>query len=170
MKFLDGVTVKYIRKDQIESYKKVQRKLSEIGETKLHFEPSNSKYFGSYRLEFYIVEEKIPTIKLNGFVFADNPLEWLMNRENQNEIKIKEDFHLVETDFVETFDDVLVKAISAEQFKVYIFVQKEKSLELTLHQLVLEGLKKLFLVLYDEDVDINDYEVELQGEITDYFL
>ncbi len=170
MKFLDGVTVKYIRKDQIENYRKVQKKISEVIESKLHFEPSNSKYFGTYRLEFYIVENEVPTIKLNGFVFAENPLEWLMNRENQNEIKIKEDFHLVETEFVETFDDELVKAISAEQFKVYVFVQKEKALELTLHQLVLEGLKKLLLVLYDEDVDISNYEVELQGEITDYFL
>jgi hypothetical protein len=169
VKFLDGVNVTYIRKSEKSNYSKILKEISKMT-TNLDFEAVNGKHFGRYRIEFYEPTDKIPTMKVIGFITHENPLDWLMEQDNQSEIKFDESIHVVDTEVLEVSKDDVITTVIVEQFKVYSIVNKEKSKDLTINELVKITLKKVFEVYFDMEFNEGEYEIEIQPELTDYFM
>jgi len=82
----------------------------------------NGKYYGNFRIEFYAPIESIPTIKLTGFLTSDNPIEWLMEKDDQSAIVIDKIFHVVDTEIIEIDESKPVVAVILDQYKVYALV------------------------------------------------
>lgn len=168
MKFLDGVNVTYILKSEKANLSRINKEIAKLG-TKLDFQPINSKYYGHYRIEFYEPIDKLPTMKLTGFLTHENPLDWLMEQDNQSEIPLNEIFHVVDTEVLEIHPMDIVQSVVVEQYKIYSIIGKEGAQELTIEKLVKLTLKKLFELYFNAEFKEEDYEIEIHPELTDYF-
>ncbi|MFN6991483.1 MAG: hypothetical protein ACK4MM_02045 [Fervidobacterium sp.] len=168
MRFLDGVDVTYVKKSEANKLSKVLREISKLSE--LEFKPVNSVNYGHYRFEFYEPADKLPTIKLTGFLTCENPIEWLMSHDNQSEIDLKDIFHVVDTEILEIDPEGVIHTVVVEQYRVYAIVNKEKSQNLTLNDLVIHAIDKLFEIHFEDEFNKNDYDIEIHQELTDYFI
>uniref|UniRef100_A0A7C5U715 Uncharacterized protein n=1 Tax=Fervidobacterium nodosum TaxID=2424 RepID=A0A7C5U715_9BACT len=168
MKFLDGVNVTYISKSEKANVSKINKEISKLI-TKIDFQPVNGKYYGFYRIEFYEATDNLPTMKLTGFLTHENPLDWLMEQDNQSEIPLNEIFHVVDTEIIEVNTDDVVQSVVVEQYKIYSIVDKEKAKDLTIEKLVKLTLKKLFESYFNAEFKEEDYEIKIHPELTDYF-
>ncbi|AMW33377.1 hypothetical protein SAMN04488510_10197 [Fervidobacterium changbaicum] len=169
MKFLDGVNVTYVHKNEKSNLSKLLNQITK-SETKIELKPVNGKYYGNFRIEFYAPIESIPTIKLTGFLTSDNPIEWLMEKDDQSAIVIDKIFHVVDTEIIEIDESKPVVAVILDQYKVYALVNSELTKDFTLNQLVEAALKRLFEVYFDDEFRPEEYDVEVHPELTDYFL
>lgn len=168
MKFLDGVDVTYVKKSEANKLSKVLSEISKLSD--LEFQPLNSVNYGHYRFEFYEPTDKLPTVKLTGFLTCENPIEWLMAHDNQSEMDLKDIFHTVDTEILEIDPEGVVHAVVVEQYKIYAIINKEKSQDLTLNDLVIHTLVKLFEVYFEHNFNKDDYNIEIHQELTDYFM
>ncbi|MCX7654339.1 MAG: hypothetical protein N2Z58_06665 [Fervidobacterium sp.] len=168
MKFLDGVSVTYVLKSEKNSLSKLSKEIAKIG-TKIEFQPINSRYYGHYRIEFYEPSDKLPTIKLTGFLTHENPIDWLMEQDNQSEIIFNETFHVVDTEIIEISKTDIIQSIVVEQYKIYSIINKDSSKDLTIEKLVKLTLKKLFEIYFGEEFKEDDYDIQIHPELTDYF-
>lgn len=169
MRFLDGVNVTYIKKSEKEKYSKVLREISKSG-TSLEFRPVNGKDYGHYRIEFYEPTDKLPTMKVIGFLTQEAPLDWLMSLDNQSEITLNDVFHVVGTEIIEVNQADFIHSVVIEQYKVYSIINKEKTQGLTVNELVKLTLEKMFEVYFDEKFNEEEYDIEVHPELTDYFV
>jgi hypothetical protein len=169
MKFLDGVNVTYVHKDEKNNLTKIVNQISKL-QTKIELKPVNSKYYGNFRIEFYAPIEATPSIKLTGFLASDNPIEWLMEKDDQSAIVIDKVFHVVDTEIIEIDETKPIVAVVMDQYKIYAIVNSELTKDYTLNQLVEAALKRLFEVYFDGEFIPEDYELEIHPELTDYFM
>ncbi len=168
MRFLDGVDITYIKKSERDKYSKILREISK-SVTNLEFKPVNGKYYGHYRIEFYEPTDKLPTMKVIGFLTKEAPLDWLMNLDNQSEITLNDIFHVVDTEIIEINQDDFIHSVVVEQYKVYSIINKGKTQRLTVNELVKLTLEKIFEVYFDEKFNEEEYDIEILPELTDYF-
>lgn len=172
MRFLDGVNVTYVKKSEKE---KLRRAISEVSklDTALSFQPLNGPVYGSYRVELYEIDEereKIPTIKLTVFVSASDPIDWLMKHDDQVNMNLDDVVHVVDTEILEVSEKENIISLSLEQHKIYAFVSKTKTANMSLREMVLEVLKKFFRDEFGIEFSEEEYELELHPELSDYFL
>jgi hypothetical protein len=169
MKFLDGINVTYISKEEKNSLAKVMTELSKMN-LKIEMKPINNIYYGNFRIEFYVPTEAIPNIKLTGFLASDDPIEWLMEKDDQSAMVIDKIFHVVDTEIVESDETKPVMAVILDQFKIYAIVNNKLTNDLTTKELAKHALSRLFEVYFDAVFEPDKYEIEIHPELTDYFI
>ncbi|ODN31117.1 hypothetical protein [Fervidobacterium thailandense] len=171
MRFLDGVNVTYVKKSEKEKLRKVLSEVSKLN-TDLSFQPLNGPLYGSYRVELYEVDEEVektPTIKLTVFVSAVEPIDWLMKHDDQVNMSLDEVVHVADTEILEVSEKDSVLSLSLEQHKIYAFLSKTKTANMTLREMVLEVLKKFFRDEFGIEFSEEEYDLELHPELSDYF-
>ncbi|WP_448376372.1 hypothetical protein [Fervidobacterium sp.] len=169
MKFLDGVNVTYVHKEQKGALSKLFNELSKLN-SKIELKPINNTYYGNFRIELYAPFEAIPTIKLTGFLASDDPIEWLMEKDDQSAMIIDKIFHVVDTEIIEIDETKPVMAVILDQYKIYAFVNSDLTKEFTTKELVKHALGRLFEVYFDSNFNPDEYDIEIHPELTDYFM
>ncbi len=169
MKFLDGVNVTYIKKGEKSALSKILNELSKH-ETRLSFKPMNNEFYGEFRIEFYSPIEGFPTIKLTGLIVIDEPIEWLMTKDDQSAMAIEKIMHVVDTEILESDTSKPIPVVILEQSKVYAVVNEELTKDYSLNQLVNSALERLFEVYFDKEFIPDEYEIQIHSELTDYFV
>ncbi|MGQ9856584.1 MAG: hypothetical protein ACUVQF_07590 [Fervidobacterium sp.] len=169
MKFLDGINVTYVKKDEKSTLSKILNELSKY-KTKLAFKPLNNELYGEFRIEFYAPIEGFPTIKLTGLIVTDEPIEWLMTKDDQSAMAIEKILHVVDTEILELDTARPIPVVILEQSKVYAVVNEELTKDFTINQLVNSALERLFEVYFDKKFIPDEYEIQIHSELTDYFV
>ncbi len=169
MKFVDGVTVTYVKKDEKSKLTKILNEVSKI-DTKLEVSFTNSPYYGNYRIEFYEPIDKVPSLKFIGFISVDEPIDWLMSQDNQSELNLKEVLHIVDTEALEIDESNPIVTLSVDQNVIYAVANRSMTEDMTLPQLVNATLKRFFKSYFEVEFVEEEYDIELHPELTDYFI
>jgi len=171
MRFVDGVNVTYIRKDEKGNLSKILSEISKVN-TRLQINFINSPYYGTYRIEFYepTDNDRIPSLKLIGFISVDEPIEWLMSQDNQSELNLEEVLHIVDTEALEIDENDPVVIVSVDQSLIYSILNRSLTEDMTLPQLVTATLKRFFKSYFDEEFLEEEFDVEIHPELTDFFI
>lgn len=171
MRFLDGVNVTYVRKDEKDKIFSLMRETEKL-HSPVPFVPLNSAHYGNYRIEFYETsaeENDVPTVKLTTFLSISEPIEWLMSQENQTEIHVDDVLHVTDVEILDLRSEDGLLAISVDQHKIYAFFRHGEA-NRPLRELVVQVLKRFFLEEFGEEFSEEKYELHLKEEITDYFI
>lgn len=169
MRFIDSFTVKYVRKNKKDYLAKIVKNLSEYHENGLKCEIKSNQNFGRIKLELYETSKEGELILFKGLFFSNiDDFEFSEVRVFSEKLLLNNS--LVSDVIVSEVSDNVIKGLIYDNDVVYVVLDENKTKEMTNNEISYLVLKYLVENIFEEEFRKDDYELEIETEITDFFM
>lgn len=169
MRFIDSFTVKYVRKNKKDYLAKIVKNLSEYHENGLKCEIKSNQNFGRIKLELYETSKEGELILFKGLFFSNiDDFEFSEVRVFSEKLLLNNS--LVSDVIVSEISDNVIKGLIYDNDVVYVVLDENKTKEMTNNEISYLVLKYLVENIFEEEFRKDDYELEIETEITDFFM
>ncbi|QTA37258.1 hypothetical protein JYK00_05805 [Thermosipho ferrireducens] len=175
MKFIESFIMKYVKRDKKEYLKKVVTKLSEFLENGVKCVIQPNENYGRLRLEIYEDEHDNDLVYFSGLALPEEPMEWIFDTSEYRTFSEKLSLSKslitnVELAEIPENEILTVRRLILKNDTAYVIVDKENTRNMNNREIAVEILNYLlkneFLV---EEFSIENYEIEIEAELTDFF-
>lgn len=169
MKFIDSFTLKYVKKDKKNFLTNLTKELSNIKENGFDFEIKPNETYGRIRLEIYETSKNGELLFFDGLTFTN------LEDFDFSEVRSFSDKIILENSFICDFtiseiSDDLVKGLILKDNTLYLLLDKDKTKDYTNNDIATLALKYLIEDLFEAKFNKEDYEIEIETELTDFFM
>ncbi|SHH15906.1 hypothetical protein [Thermosipho atlanticus] len=171
MKFIDGFNVKYVKKEKKNMLTAIVKKLSEFQENGIKCSLVPNENFGYLRLEIYETENEGELVYFSGFSLTEDLGDWLTKnseyRTFSEELKITNSLMLdVEVSEIKTEK---IKGLIVKNNVIYVLLDKELTFNMSNIEIAKLVIRVLVENVFESMFDEEEYEFEIESELTDFF-
>ncbi|WP_126992339.1 hypothetical protein [Thermosipho globiformans] len=169
MRFIDSFTVKYVRKNKKDYLTKIVKNLSEYHENGLKCEIKSNQNFGRIKLELYETSHDGEMVLFKGLFFSNiDDFEFSEVRVFSEKLSLNNS--LVSDVIVSEVSDNVIKGLIYDNDVVYVVLDENQTKEMTNNEISYLVLKYLIEDVFEEEFRKDDYELEIETELTDFFM
>ncbi|ABR31136.1 hypothetical protein SU69_06520 [Thermosipho melanesiensis] len=168
MRFIDSFVFKYVKKDKKNLLLNAVKDLSKLSELGLSVSIKPNENVGRLRLELYETDEVKDLLLFKGLLFTSiDEIDFSLLRD-YSEISLPNGI-ILDYKISEVLGDI-VKGLILDNDFVYAVVDEEKTNDFTNKELAKLVLKHIVEDIFEGEFNEDNYEIEIETEITDYFI
>ncbi|ANQ54202.1 hypothetical protein BG95_07200 [Thermosipho sp. 1063] len=169
MKFIDSFVFKYVKKEKKNDFSKILNEISKFSEQGINFSVELNENIGRLRLELYETNQEKDLIFFKGLLYTNIDKVDFSNLMGFSE-KIVLPSGLVLDYAISEGAKSAIKGLFLDGDVAYVVVDSKKTEKLTNKALAILVLEYLVNNVFEVKFNQDDYEIEIETELTDYFI